>query len=193
VETISNTAMRARSSALSGVVASVGTTIGSGSTASQVPMTADFSTFYAAERNPLVRGLSLTLGDDVLANEAVDEAFTRALHRWHVVGTFDEPQAWVYRTAKNWATSRFRRRSRDRKFAPKIATPESSIDPTPDPQLADALTLLPADQRNVLVLRYYLDWSIEATAEALEVSAGTVKSRTNRALGELNRLLGERT
>lgn len=193
METISKTAMLAKSSAISGVAVSVSTTAASGSTAAQVPMTTDFSTFYATERNRLVRGLSLTLGDDALANEAVDEAFTRALHRWHVVGTFDEPQAWVYRTAKNWATSRFRRRSRDRRFAPKIAMPESSIDPTPDPQLADALTLLPADQRNVLVLRYYLDWSIEATAEALEVSAGTVKSRTNRALGELNRLLGERT
>ncbi|MDW3177627.1 MAG: sigma-70 family RNA polymerase sigma factor [Acidimicrobiia bacterium] len=156
-------------------------------------MSVDFSTFYAAERHRLVRGLSLALGDDALANEAIDEAFTRALHRWHVVGTFDEPQAWVYRTAKNWATSRFRRRSRDRRFAPKIATPEASVDPTPDPQLADALKRLPEDQRNVLVLRYYLDWTIEAVAEALDVSAGTVKSRTNRALSELNRLLGERT
>ncbi len=155
-------------------------------------MSVDFSTFYAAERNRLVRGLSLALGDDALANEAIDEAFTRALHRWHVVGTFDEPQAWVYRTAKNWATSRFRRRSRDRRFAPKIATPEASVDPTPDPQLAEALKRLPEDQRNVLVLRYYLDWTIEAAAEALDVSAGTVKSRTNRALSELNRLLGER-
>lgn len=156
-------------------------------------MTADFSAFYAAERNRLVRGLALALGDDALANEAVDEAFTRALHRWHVVGAFDEPQAWVYRTARNWATSRFRRRTRDRRFASKVATPESSTDPTPDPQLAEALAKLPVDQRNVLVLRYYLDWSIEATAEALEVSAGTIKSRTNRALNELNRLLGERT
>lgn len=156
-------------------------------------MTADFSTLYAAERNRLVRGLSLALGDDALANEAVDEAFTRALHRWHVVGSFDEPQAWIYRTARNWATSRFRRRSRDRRFAPKIATAEASTDPTPDPQLAAALTRLPDDQRNVLVLRYYLDWSIEATADALDVSPGTVKSRTNRALAELHRLLGERT
>lgn len=158
----------------------------------QAPVTTDFSAFYAKERNRLVRGLSLALGDDALANEAIDEAFTRALHRWHVVGAFDEPQAWVYRTARNWATSRFRRRSRDRRFAPKIASPEATTDPTPDPQLAAALSRLPIDQRNVLVLRYYLDWSIEATADALDVSAGTVKSRTSRALTELNRLLGER-
>jgi RNA polymerase sigma factor (sigma-70 family) len=70
---------------------------------------------------------------------------------------------------------------------------ETSDDPTPDPQLAAALAQLSADHRNVLVLRYYLDWTIEATADALDVSAGTVKSRTNRALTELNRLLGDRT
>lgn len=153
----------------------------------------DFSSFYQAERNRMVRAVSLAIGDDALANEAVDEAFTRALHRWHAVGSFDEPQAWVYRTARNWATSRFRRRSRDRRFAPKIAAAQTSDDVTPDPQLAAALARLSSDHRNVLVLRYYLDWTIEATADALDVSAGTVKSRTNRALAELNRLLGERT
>jgi RNA polymerase sigma factor (sigma-70 family) len=155
-------------------------------------MTADFGAVYATQRDRLVRALSMSLGDDALATEAVDEAFTRALHRWHAVGSFDEPQAWIYRTARNWANSRFRRRSRDRRFAPKIAQAESTIDQPADPQLADALAGLSADQRNVLVLRYYLDWSIDATADALDVSAGTVKSRTNRALTELNRILGDR-
>ncbi len=155
------------------------------------PMSADFSTVYAAERDRLVRALSIALGDDALATEAIDEAFTRALHRWHAVGSFDEPAAWVYRTARNWATSRFRRRSRDRRFASKIARPESTVDSTPDPQLRSALSSLPDDQRNVLVLRYFLDWTIDATADALDISPGTVKSRTNRALTELNRLLGD--
>ncbi len=154
-------------------------------------MNNDFSTVYAGERDRLVRALSIALGDDALATEAVDEAFTRALHRWHAVGSFDEPAAWVYRTARNWATSRFRRRSRDRRFASTIARPESTTDPTPDPQLTNALRTLPEEQRNVLVLRYFLDWTIDATADALDISPGTVKSRTNRALHELNRLLGD--
>ena len=156
-------------------------------------MNADFTTIYANERDRLVRALSMALGDDALATEAVDEAFTRALHRWAAVGSFDEPAAWIYRTARNWATSRFRRRSRDRRFAPKIAQAESVDSPTPDPQLASALKTLPPDQRNVLVLRYYLDWTIDATADALDISPGTVKSRTSRALTELNRLLGDRS
>jgi len=34
----------------------------------------------------------------------------------------------------------------------------------------------------VLVLRYFYDWDVQATADALEISPGTVKSRTSRAL-----------
>ena len=156
-------------------------------------MTRDFARIYANERDRLIRGLAIAIGDDALASEAVDEAFTRALHRWHAVGTFEEPEAWIYRTARNWANSRFRRRSRDRRFAAKIARPDSIERETPDAEYAHALGQLPADQRNVLVLRYYLDWTIEAAADALEISPGTVKSRTSRALNELNRLLGDRS
>jgi len=155
-------------------------------------MTADFATVYSGHRDRLVRALSISLADDALATEAVDEAFTRALHRWHIVGQFDEPQAWVYKTARNWAGSRFRRRRRDRAYAPKIARADVVEDASPDPVLARALDNLASDHRNVLVLRYFLDWSIEATAEALEISPGTVKSRTNRALNELNRVLRDR-
>ena len=151
----------------------------------------DFEDVYGRHRHELVRALSITLQDDALAAEAVDEAFTRALHRWHVVGDFDSPQAWVYRTARNWATSRFRRRSRDQRYAHKVGRPESTSDAMPDPQLTKALETLPVDQRNVLVLRYYLDWSVESIAAALDVSPGTVKSRTSRALAELKRKLGE--
>jgi len=156
-------------------------------------MAHDFTSFYTAHRDRLIRALTLAIGDGELAQDAVDEAFTRALHRWHLVGTFDEPQAWVYRTARNWATSRFRRRARDRRFARTISTPDSSTNvATPDPELAEALAELDPDHRNVLVLRYYLDWSIDAVADALDIAPGTVKSRTNRALKELNRRLGGR-
>ncbi len=186
VETYSNTAVLGPPGRLLGAIRPVQLAT------PQVHMTADFGAVYATQRDRLVRALSMSLGDDALATEAVDEAFTRALHRWHAVGSFDEPQAWIYRTARNWANSRFRRRSRDRRFAPKIARAESTTDQPADPQLADALAGLSPDQRNVLVLRYYLDWSIDATADALDASVGTVKSRTNRALTELNRILGDR-
>lgn len=156
-------------------------------------MTADFATVFGSERDRLVRALSLALNDESLAAEAVDEAFTRALHRWHVVGDFDNPEAWIYRTARNWAMSRFRRLGRDRRYAHKIAGADRAEDRLPDPELTAALASLDADRRDVLVLRFFLDWSIDQVADALEISPGTVKSRTHRALSDLEQLLGDQS
>lgn len=153
-------------------------------------MTTDFERVFRADRDRLVRALTLSLGDASLAAEAVDEAFTRALHRWHVVGEFDNPDAWIYRTARNWAISRFRRRGRDRRYAPAIAQPDRAEDSLPDPELTAALARLDVDRRNVLVLRFFLDWSVDQVADALDISPGTVKSRTHRALSDLEAHLG---
>lgn len=141
-----------------------------------------FESFFSTHRNGLVRALSMTLGDSGLAAEAVDEAMTRAVQRWSKVSSYSKPEAWVYRVAYNWATSRFRRLKRDRDYAPRIARPEATTDPEFDPSIEDALATLSDDHRSVLVLRYFYDWDVQATAEALEISPGTVKSRTSRAL-----------
>ena len=50
---------------------------------------------------------------------------------------------------------------------------------------------LSVDHRAVLVLRYYLDLSLEAIAEALDVPIGTVNSRLHRALGRMREALEE--
>jgi RNA polymerase sigma factor (sigma-70 family) len=149
-----------------------------------------FAAFFSANRNGLVRALSMTLGDSNLAAEAIDEAMTRAVQRWSKVSTYSKPQAWVYRVAYNWATSRFRRIKRDREYAPRIAQPESSVDPEFDPSIEEALATLSDDHRSVLVLRYFYDWDVQATADALEISPGTVKSRTSRALDMMAVRLG---
>jgi RNA polymerase sigma-70 factor (ECF subfamily) len=141
-----------------------------------------FAAFFSAHRNRLVRALAMTIGDSSLAAEAVDEAMTRAVQRWSKVSTYEKPEAWVYRVAYNWATSRFRRIKRDRDYAPRVARPDSTVDPEFDPTIEEALATLSDDHRSVLVLRFFYDWDVQATAEALKISPGTVKSRTSRAL-----------
>jgi RNA polymerase sigma factor (sigma-70 family) len=51
--------------------------------------------------------------------------------------------------------------------------------------LRAALRRLPVDQREVLVLRYYLDLPLEEVAAITGVPVGTVKSRINRALAAM--------
>lgn len=149
-----------------------------------------FDAFYTAHHAPIARALSLTLGDNDLGNEATDEAMTRAYQRWSTVQTYDNPQGWVYRVGLNWARSFLRKRKR---VQPSIYIQDIGVEDAPvkDPALARALTTLDDKQRAVVVLRYFLDWSVEDTAAALDVAPGTVKSRLHRALAQLQQQLAD--
>lgn len=141
-----------------------------------------FEDFYRAERDGLYRALALTLRDPGLAAEAVDEALARAFERWHRIGGYDSPAGWVYRVALNWATSWFRRRRREH---PGLFEHPAVEQPLADPALTRAVDELPVHQRAVVVLRLYADWPTQQVAAALEIPAGTVKSRLSRALETL--------
>jgi RNA polymerase sigma factor (sigma-70 family) len=53
------------------------------------------------------------------------------------------------------------------------------------------LQKLSGRQREVLVLRYWLDLNTAAIAEAMGVSPGTVKATTHHAMENLRKHLGE--
>jgi RNA polymerase sigma-70 factor, ECF subfamily len=72
-------------------------------------------------------------GDPDLAEESVQEAFTRAAARWPVEGVPDEPVAWVIATAGNVALDRLRR---DRTLAAKLPQLEQPAS-EPGPEIAD--------------------------------------------------------
>lgn len=150
---------------------------------------ADFDDFYRLHRDPVARTLALTLGDDALGYEAADEAMSRAYERWNDVSGYDNPQGWVYRVGLNWARSWLRRRKRGTSKDPLIAVAEEVEDQQIDTDLALAISRLPYKHRSVVVLRFYRDWSVAETAEALGIAAGTVKSRLSRALEQLEQQL----
>ena len=54
-----------------------------------------------------------------------------------------------------------------------------------------AIRRLPDRQREALVLRYYYDMTEDQVAEAMQVSRGTVKSATSRAIAAVGRTLRE--
>jgi O-antigen ligase len=70
---------------------------------------ASFEDFYLANRASVGRALALTLRDDDLARDAVDEAMARAYQRWSHVGQLENPGGWVYRVGLNWSRSVVRR------------------------------------------------------------------------------------
>jgi DNA-directed RNA polymerase specialized sigma24 family protein len=147
----------------------------------------DFTEFYRANYTNVARALSYTLGNVELGSEATDEAMARAYARWAKIGGYDSPAGWVYRVGLNWAYSARRRVLRSLPFMEHAGATEPPIS---DPAIAAALRRLDVKLRSVVVCRLLLDWSVEATADALRIKPGTVKSRLHRGLASLERSLG---
>ena len=149
---------------------------------------ASFEDFYLSSRASVGRALALTLRDDDLAREAIDEAMARAYQRWSHVGQLDNPGGWVYRVGLNWSRSVIRRLRRNPPIW--IAQPGDAPAAAPtDPSIDAALDTLSVDHRAVVVCRLLLGLSEQQTADVLGIRPGTVKSRLARALDRLQPLL----
>ena len=155
--------------------------------------TIDFDTFYSeTARRMLTLAYSLTgsWGD---AEDLVQEAFVAAHSRWGVVGSFDDPAAWVRRVIANRAVSRWRRLGREVNVRQRLAARahEASGETEPvDNNFWEAVRALPRRQSQVVGLYYVEDLSVEAIAALLGCAAGTVKTQLFRARSTLARRLG---
>ncbi|MEZ5227862.1 MAG: sigma factor-like helix-turn-helix DNA-binding protein [Acidimicrobiales bacterium] len=129
-----------------------------------------------------MRALSYTLGDVELGRDATDEAMARTYANWSTVCEYANPAGWTYRVGLNWARSIHRRLARQ---LPIIGRGEVAPPEVRDPLVAEALRSLDVDLRAVVVCRLLADWSVDQTAEALDIRPGTVKSRLHRALALL--------
>ncbi len=150
-----------------------------------------FEAFYMEHRSSIGRALAVTLRDDHLASEALDEAMLRAYQRWSEICRLESPAGWVYTVGLNISRSALRRAMRSR----PLADDDQSTVCSPvfaDPDMGDALRSLSVGHRAVVVCRYLIGYSEAETARVLKVRPGTVKSRLHRALGELQRRLADR-
>lgn len=145
---------------------------------------AAFSEFWRVERPTLYRALALALGDHRLAAEAVDEAMARAWDRWSQVGRYEKPAAWVYRVALNWAHS-WRRKFGRVVVAEPASFDGAALDAVPDLDVSRMLSGLGQRDRELVVLRYYLQFTPTEIANVRNTPVGTVKSRLHRALAQL--------
>ncbi len=155
-----------------------------------------FTEFVLGRGASLHRTAVLLAGDQHAAEDLVQNALAKAWRSWHRIS--GEPEAYVRRILVNDFASGRRRRWRGER--PTEVLPEPSARERPAgghahgdhsetvatrQSLIEALTALPPRQRAVVVLRYFHDYSEARTAEALGVTAGTVKSQTVKALTAL--------
>ncbi|MDX5456307.1 SigE family RNA polymerase sigma factor [Micromonospora tulbaghiae] len=163
------------------------------SVVSRDPLEEEFREFVAARSGALLRTAYLLAGDWATAEDLLQTALTKTYLAWKRLGGIDAIEPYARRVMVNTSTSWWRRRWHGER--PTEVLPErAGVDEIEQQLDRDALwrhlQALPARQRAVLVLRFYEDMSEAQTAALLEISPGTVKSQTSRALNTLRRRLG---
>jgi RNA polymerase sigma-70 factor (sigma-E family) len=141
----------------------------------------------------LVRLALVMVQDLATAEDVVQDAFERLHRRWRSLREPESSLAYVRSSVLNGCRSVHRRAAVARKHAPRLAEPAQAAGPdeTDRGEMLAALRHLPRRQREVLVLRYYLDLDIDEVAGTLRISPGTVRSTTFRGLANLARVLQE--
>ena len=160
---------------------------------------AEFTGFVTAQRARLLRAARLlAVGDEALAEDLVQTTLTKVYVAWTKVQRADDPVRYAHRMLTNAFIDETRRayRGRERTQA-QPADPATTVAEPADPTLRHtvmaALAGLAPQQRAVVVLRHWLDLDVEATAQALGCSTGTVKSTNSRALAHLRTALADLT
>jgi RNA polymerase sigma-70 factor (ECF subfamily) len=138
----------------------------------------------------LVAQLYAVTGDRAEAEDAVQEAFARAVasgRKWrHVVNR----EAWLRTVAVNHVRTRARRRRLFQRARSRISTPAESPGVTEDHvAVVEAMRHLGEAQRLVLAMHYFADLSVADVAAELGLPPGTVKTRLMRGREALQRHL----
>jgi RNA polymerase sigma-70 factor (ECF subfamily) len=121
----------------------------------------------------LVAAVALVCGSRPAAEDAVQEALLRAWERSEKGDEIDSLDGWVTTVALNLARSGLRRMRSERRARARLDTSGVGEPATADSiDIERALAALPRRQREVAVLRYYLQLDTREVASALELEEG---------------------
>jgi RNA polymerase sigma-70 factor (ECF subfamily) len=155
-------------------------------------VSADVADFFHATYPRLVVLLYAACGNQDDAEDAVQEAFTKALGNQRKFLNLDNPEAWLRTVALNHLRNGWRHRDVVRRLRYRVPGPQEALELGPDhAAIMTALAGLDRPHREVVVLHYLVDMSVAEIAHVLGVAPGTVKSRLSRGRRRLAPLLRE--
>ena len=125
------------------------------------------------------------------AEDATQDAFVAAWKRWHTLRDPAAFQAWFDRILVNTCRNRLRSRRPVLDISAELDVPAAALGIASEDRdaIERALARLSDDQRIVVALRFYRDWTVDDIARRLAIPPGTVKSRLHHALARLALIL----
>jgi RNA polymerase sigma-70 factor (sigma-E family) len=151
------------------------------------------SELFVAHHRRLVGLAALLVDDRGGAEEVVQEAFLNLHRQWRRLRDPAAAVAYLNTCVVNGSRGTLRRRRRLALLTPRMAaSPAVAVSAEQQIVTRDELRRvrgeigqLPRRQREVLVLRYYLDQSEAEIADTLGISRGSVKTHASRGLATL--------
>lgn len=154
---------------------------------------------YEAHSPGLFRYAYRLLGDQDTAEECVSETFSRFLHAVRDgSGPSDNARAYLYRTVHNWVVDHYRRQpilplSLDEEMhSGEEHVSQQFAKEALREKVRAALLRLPAEQQQVIQLRFLEDWSHEEVAAQLGKTSEATRALQHRAMTALRRMLLEK-
>lgn len=151
----------------------------------------DFRHLVTRYQKPLVAAVRVRQSRADGAEDVAQEAFVRAYFNLPKLRKPDSFFAWLFGIACRVLLERAQHERRERAGLARAAADEACRrDPWQgDAALERALAALPDAFRDVVLLRFYGDFSCSEIAERLGIPLGTVTKRLSRAYDELRRSL----
>src|SRR5215469_18891487 len=149
---------------------------------------------YATHYRSLVRLAALLVRDIGTAEEVVQDSFVAMHGGWRRLRDSEKALSYLRQSVVNRSRSVLRHRVVVDRNAPKPppdmpSAEHGAIALLERSAVIEALSKLPARQREALVLRFYGDMSEAQIADAMQISKGAVKSHTARAMATLRTVL----
>jgi RNA polymerase sigma-70 factor (sigma-E family) len=162
----------------------------------------EFTEFAQARQGHLRRLAFLLCGDWHEAQDLAQTALLNLCRHWNRARRADSLDGYAHKVLVHAYLSHHKKYMRDHERATAFARTDgrdggaasgAARPEQPELRLAllSALAQIAPRGRAVLVLRYWEDLSVEATAAALGCSTGNVKSQSSRALARLREILGD--
>jgi len=155
------------------------------------------SDLFRSDYRRLVGLASLLVGDRHTAGDVVQDAFAGLYRRWAALRDPEAAVAYLNRAVVNASRNEMRRGrsavARQLRLVPVseslVSAEGAAIAHEESDLLWQAICALPRRQRQVVVMRYYLDASEAEIAASLGISRGSVKKAASRALATLGAAL----
>jgi len=144
---------------------------------------------------PRLRAVAVSLtGSADRADDLVQETMLRAYANIDKFEPGSNLAAWLFTILRNQFRSEYRKRKRevedvDGHHVDSLTASPEQMGKVEFNELRAALTLLPPEQREALVLVGASGFSYEEAADICGCAVGTIKSRLNRARARLSQLL----